>query len=188
VVDEQRLLGPDRVRPGDAVVAVASTGLHSNGYSLVRHVFFDRRRWTVDRWVDDLGRTLGEELLEPTRVYTRDCLALAAAVGLHAIAHITGGGIPANLSRVLPPDLDAAVDRSTWAPQPIFGLVGSLGDVGQLELERAFNMGIGMIAIVAAADADRAVRVLSERGLAAWIAGTVTPGSGAARLHGAYQS
>ncbi len=186
VVDEADLLGPERVRSGDTVVAIASTGLHSNGYSLVRHVFFDRAGWTVDRWVTELGRSLGEELIEPTRVYARDCLAVAAAADVHALAHCTGGGLAANLARVLPPRVDAMVDRSSWAPAPIFGLVGSVGDVAQAELESTLNMGVGMAAIVAPGDADRAIRILSERGLRAWAAGTVTPGSGRVRLHGAY--
>jgi phosphoribosylformylglycinamidine cyclo-ligase len=186
VVDEADLLGSDRVRRGDAVVAISSAGLHSNGYSLVRYVLFDRAGWGIDRWVDELGRTLGEELIEPTRVYARDCLALAKAVDVHAMAHVTGGGLAANLARVLPATLDAVVDRSTWAPAPIFALLGSVGDVAPAELERTVNMGVGMVAIVAASDADRAVRLLAERGLRAWIAGTVTAGSGRARLDGTY--
>ena len=118
VVETDDLLGPDRVRPGDAVVALASSGLHSNGYSLVRRVI---RGLSLDQDVPEFGRTLGEELLEPTRIYARDCLALAAATDVHAFSHVTGGGLAGNLARVLPPTVDAVVDRATRTPPPVLG-------------------------------------------------------------------
>jgi phosphoribosylformylglycinamidine cyclo-ligase len=186
VVDEPFLLGPARVRTGDVVLAMASSGLHANGYSLVRHVLLDAARWSLDRPVAELGRTLGEELIEPTRIYAKDCLSLAAAVDLHALAHVTGGGLAANVARVLPAHLDAVLDRSTWSPQPIFGVVGEVGEVEQAELERTFNMGVGMVAITAPSDADRALRLLEDRGLSAWRAGDVIHGVGGARLAGRY--
>jgi phosphoribosylformylglycinamidine cyclo-ligase len=175
VVEADALLGPDRVRPGDAVVAMASSGLHSNGYSLVRRAVFDRAGWDVDRSVPELGRTLGEELLEPTTVYARPCLALARdpEAAVHAMAHVTGGGFAANLARVLPPGVVARVDRGTWTPAPIFGLVGALGGVTEPELERTLNMGVGMAAVVAADHADRAVAALAGHGVAAWVCGIV---------------
>jgi len=177
VVEADSVLGPERVRAGDAVVAMASSGLHANGYSLARHVFFSLAGWNLDRHVSELGRTLGEELLEPTRIYARDCLALAAAsdIDTHALAHITGGGLAANLARVLPPGLDARLDRSTWTPPPVFGLIGRLGQVPEEELERTFNMGVGMVAVVASAHADRAARLLSDRDRTAWVIGEVVP-------------
>jgi phosphoribosylformylglycinamidine cyclo-ligase len=184
VVEADRLLGPDRVRDGDVLVAMASSGLHSNGYSLVRHVLLQRAGWALDRHVDELGRGLGEELLEPTRIYARDCLALAGAVEVHAFSHVTGGGLAANLGRVLPAGLTATVDRSTWSPAPVFGLVQRVGDVAREEIERTLNMGVGMVAVVAPADADRAVAELTGRGVPAWPAGTVTSGDGAVRLVG----
>jgi phosphoribosylformylglycinamidine cyclo-ligase len=173
VVEAERLLGADLVRPGDVVVAMASSGLHSNGYSLVRHVFFERARWELDRTVPEFGRTLGEELLTPTRLYTLPCLALAEAVEVHAMSHITGGGLAANLARVVPDSVSVRVDRSTWAPQPVFGLVGALGGVEQADLDQALNMGVGMVALVAPEAADAAVRLLADRGIDAWIAGEV---------------
>ena len=97
---------------------MGSSGLHANGYSLVRHVFFDKAGWDLGRDVPELGRQLGEELLEPTRIYAQDCLALTEAVDVHAFSHVTGGGIAANLARVLPEGLSAEVDRGTWTPQP----------------------------------------------------------------------
>jgi phosphoribosylformylglycinamidine cyclo-ligase len=184
VVEADRLLGPDRVRPGDVVVAMASSGLHSNGYSLVRHVLLERARMRLDEHVDDLGRTLGEELLEPTRVYAKDCLALADAVEVHAMSHVTGGGLAANLARVVPAGVDVTVDRSTWRPAPVFDLVARAGGVARDELERTLNLGVGMVALVAAADADRAVALLADRGVPAWIAGRADAGAGGVTLVG----
>ena len=187
IVEEDALLGPQRVRAGDAVIAMASSGLHANGYSLVRHVLFDQAGWRLDRHVAELGRTLGEELLTPTRIYAADCLALAKTpgIGVHAFAHVTGGGLAANLDRVLPAGLGARIERASWAPQPIFDLVGRLGRIDRLELERTLNMGVGMLAVVDAADADRVVNLLADRGVPAWIAGAVTD-SGAAVLVGSH--
>ena len=184
VVEADRVLGPDRVRDGDVLVAMGSSGLHSNGYSLVRHVLLEVAGWELDRHVDELGRPLGAELLEPTRIYARDCLALIDGVDVHALAHVTGGGLAANVARVLPGHLDAVLDRSTWSPQPIFGLVAALGGLARPELERTLNMGVGMVAAVAAEDADRAVRLLRDRGLPAWQAGHLRGGTGEAGLVG----
>jgi phosphoribosylformylglycinamidine cyclo-ligase len=186
-VDEPDLLGPDRVEPGDVVLAMASSGLHSNGYSLARHVFFALAGWDLDRHVPELGRTLGAELLEPTRIYAQDCLALARAdVGLRVCCHVTGGGLAANLARVLPPNADATLDRGSWAPGPVFGLIGGLGKVAGPELERALNMGVGMVAVVDPAGADAALELLAARGVPAWVLGEVTSGTGRAELRGAY--
>ena len=128
VVEASQLLGPGRVRPGDVVVAMASSGLHSNGYSLVRHVLLAPRSEggagrSLEEHVDDLGRTLGEELLEPTRIYAKACLDLARDTETHAMSHITGGGLAANLERVLPVELTVALDRTTWSLPPVFRLV-----------------------------------------------------------------
>ncbi len=175
VVEADDLLGPHRVGPGDAVLGLASSGLHSNGYSLVRRVLA-AAGWAYDRHVDELGRTVGEELLEPTRVYAADVLDLAAALDgdLHALSHVTGGGLAANLARVLPAGLEAGVDRSTWRPAPVFDLVAELGRVPGPELERTLNLGIGMVAVVAPDRADEACARLSGRGVPAWVLGTVS--------------
>jgi phosphoribosylformylglycinamidine cyclo-ligase len=183
VVEADRLLGADNVRSGDVVVAMGSSGLHSNGYSLVRHVLLRGAGWELDRDVPELGRTLGDELLEPTRIYSRDCLALIDAGGVHAFSHITGGGLANNLARVLPGHLTATVDRATWSPAPIFGLVAAAGDVARADLEDTLNMGVGMVAIVAADSADAAVALLASRGVPAWVAGAITQGvQGSARV------
>jgi phosphoribosylformylglycinamidine cyclo-ligase len=166
------------------VIAMASSGLHSNGYSLVRHVLLapsDKggAGWSLDRQVDELGRTLGEELLEPTRIYAKACLDLARNTRTHAMSHITGGGLAANLERVMPEELVAGIDRGTWTPQPVFDLVRRVGDVAQPDLERTLNMGVGMVAMTDAEDADRAIGVLAGHGIHAWVCGEVTEASGA---------
>ncbi|MEU9632418.1 phosphoribosylformylglycinamidine cyclo-ligase [Streptomyces luteogriseus] len=174
VVEADRLLGADRIRTGDAVIAMASSGLHSNGYSLVRHVLLDQAGLALDAHIEELGRTLGEELLEPTKIYSLDCLALMRTTEVHAFSHITGGGLAANLARVIPDGLHAIVDRSTWTPDPIFGLVGRTGSVERLELEKTLNMGVGMIAIVPQESTDVALSTLADRGVDAWVAGEIT--------------
>jgi phosphoribosylformylglycinamidine cyclo-ligase len=173
VVDAESLLGAEKVRVGDVVIAMASSGLHSNGYSLARYVLLGENGPGLEAVLPELGRTVGEELLEPTRIYAKDCLALIDAVDVHAISHVTGGGLAANLARVLPSDVAVDIDRSTWTPQPVFGVISGLGRVDVADMERTFNMGIGMIAVVAAADADTAIALLAERGLPAWSCGTV---------------
>jgi phosphoribosylformylglycinamidine cyclo-ligase len=188
VVEADEMLGAERVRAGDVLVALGSSGLHSNGYSLVRQVALQQAGWSLSRSVDALGRTLGEELLEPTRIYTQPCLRLAGTTQTHAFAHITGGGIASNLARVLPSAVSAVIDRSTWAPQPIFGLVADLGSVPQHDLEGTLNMGVGMIAVVSADDVGAALSALEEDHIPSWVCGEVTPiAGGHARLVGSYR-
>ena len=140
--------------------------------------------WT--RVVEDFDnqRTLGEELLTPTRIYAKDCLDLIAETDVHALAHITGGGIPGNLVRVLPEHVDAVVDRATWRPQPIFDLVQRKGRIDQSEMESTFNMGVGMMAVVAADDTERALAFLRGRGVDAWVVGEVIDGTGEVQMVG----
>jgi phosphoribosylformylglycinamidine cyclo-ligase len=174
VVNADAVLGPERVRPGDVLVALGSSGLHSNGYSLVRHVI-DRAGLELSDRPDGFGgRTLGDELLTPTRIYALDCLALAADCNAHAFAHITGGGLAGNLARVLPDGLGAVVDRSTWTPQPVFELVRSAGAVPLEDLEQAFNLGVGMVAVVPAERSDDALALLAERQVPAWELGQIS--------------
>jgi phosphoribosylformylglycinamidine cyclo-ligase len=182
VVEARDLLGAGRVEAGDAIVAMGSSGLHSNGYSLVRHVLLgtDGSGWPLDRYVDELGRTLGEELLQPTRVYAKACLDLIRNTSTHAMSHVTGGGLAANLERVMPDSKVAAVDRASWTPQPIFDLVARVGSVAQSDLERTLNCGVGMVAITSGADADRAVALLEGHGVDAWVCGEIRDVSAAA--------
>jgi phosphoribosylformylglycinamidine cyclo-ligase len=173
VVEADDVLGPDRVRAGDVVIALASSGLHSNGYSLARKIISDAGL-DLAATPPELSQPLGEELLTPTRIYARDCLRLAAACEVHAFAHITGGGLASNLSRVLPPGLGAALSRSTWAPPAIFTLLAAHGRLAQPDMEQVFNMGVGMAAIVPAAAAGPALQTLATAGIEAWLLGEVT--------------
>ena len=178
VVEADELLGPDRVRAGDVVIGMDASGLHSNGYSLVRAVV-SAAGLSLEEQITDFGRTLGEELLEPTRIYTADLLAVlrdARTVGaIHALSHVTGGGHAANLARVMPRGLAARVDRATWEPGAVFSHVARWGSVPQLDLEGTLNMGIGMVALVGAEQADATLAVLTERGLGARVIGEVVP-------------
>lgn len=174
VVEADDLLGPARVRPGDVVLAMESSGLHSNGYSLVRQVLLEQSGWALDRDVPELGRTLGEELLEPTRIYAKACLELARATDTHSMSHVTGGGLAANLERVLPQELTATLDRGSWTPQPIFDLIRQVGSVSDPDLEATLNCGVGMVALIAPGAVDAAIALLGSHGIRAWVAGEVT--------------
>jgi phosphoribosylformylglycinamidine cyclo-ligase len=185
VVEADRLLGPDRVRPGVAVLALASSGLHSNGYSLARRII-DDAGLALDADVPELGKPVGAELRTPTRIYARDCLALAGECDVHAFAHITGGGLAANLARVLPEGTGAVLERGTWALPPLFTMLAGRGGLAGDELERVFNLGVGMTAVVAAGDADRALRVLAGRGVPAWQLGLVAADRRGVSLAGTY--
>ncbi|MFI6814586.1 phosphoribosylformylglycinamidine cyclo-ligase [Nonomuraea sp. NPDC050328] len=180
VVEAAKMLGPSLVREGDVVLGLASSGVHSNGYSLVRHVI-KTAGLSLDAELPELGRPLGEELLEPTRIYSLDCLELARSVEVHAYAHITGGGLEGNLARSLPPTLDAVLDRGSWTPPAIFEVLAGHGGVGQEAMDRTFNLGVGMAAIVAPGAVDEALRLLNGRGVPAWVLGEVVTGSGQAR-------
>jgi len=180
-VEADRLLGADRVRDGDVVLALASSGLHSNGYSLVRHIVAGAGIQYGDR-APDLGAhgtTWGEALLEPTRLYTQPLLRLITETkdAVHALSHVTGGGIAANLARVLPQGTWVEVDRSTWTPAPVFRVLADLGGLGLEATEGTWNLGIGFLAVVAADGADAAASALSREGIAAWQVGVVRSGA-----------
>jgi phosphoribosylformylglycinamidine cyclo-ligase len=173
MVERERLLGPDRVAAGDVLLGLASSGLHANGFSLARQVLA-RARVGYDRDLPELGTRVGEALLTPTRIYAPHLVdLLAGGVEVHALCHVTGGGLPGNLPRCLPSGLTARVDRSSWDPPPIFHLLADLGPVTDEELSRATNLGVGMVAILPAAEADRAAAFLAERGVPSWVMGEV---------------
>jgi phosphoribosylformylglycinamidine cyclo-ligase len=177
IVEADDVLGPDRVKPGDVIIGMGSTGLHSNGYSLARKVLLEIDRMNLAGHVEEFGRSLGEELLEPTRIYAKDCLALAAETQVRTFCHVTGGGLAGNLERVVPQGLLGEVDRGTWTPAPVFGMIAQRGRIDRVEMEKTFNMGVGMIAVVAPEDTDRALAILTARHLNCWILGTVKKGS-----------
>ncbi len=180
IVEADAILGAERVKAGDVVIAMGSSGLHSNGYSLARHALLSLARMRLDANVEEFGRTLGEELLEPTRIYAKDCLALIAETDVHAFAHVTGGGLASNLARVLPTGTAVTVDRGSWSVPAVFSCIAERGHVAAEEMERTFNLGVGMIAIVPPDDADRALATLLGRHVPAWVAGTVTAGASGA--------
>ncbi len=175
VVERDELLGPARVAAGDVVLGIPSSGLHSNGYSLVRRVVA-AAGWMYERHVDELGRTLGEELLTPTHVYAAQLLAVLRARpgAVHALSHVTGGGLAANLARVLPAGLIARVDRSSWTPPPVFGLIQRLGRVPQDDVEATLNQGVGFVALVGPDAAQDVRALLAAEGLDAWVLGEVS--------------
>ncbi|MDO5053359.1 MAG: phosphoribosylformylglycinamidine cyclo-ligase [Pseudoclavibacter sp.] len=179
VVEAERLLGPERVRDGDAIVAMASSGLHSNGFSLVRRILADRGLGYADR-SEDLGGTIGEVLLEPTRLYAGPLVRLLREEGqglggaIRAFSHVTGGGIAANLARVLPAGAWAELDRGAWSPQPVFRVLAQMAGARLQDAEGTWNLGVGMLAIVAPERAEELVSVLGERGLPSWRAGAVS--------------
>ncbi|MDO5035000.1 MAG: phosphoribosylformylglycinamidine cyclo-ligase [Actinomycetaceae bacterium] len=175
VVDEEKMLGAHRVTVGDVIIGMASSGLHSNGYSLVRRIIADAG-WKLDRDVPEFGRTLGEELLEPTRLYTTQMLSLIESLpdgAVKALSHITGGGLGANISRVIPSGFMARLDRSSWPVPPVFKTLGKLGNVAWEDLEQTFNLGVGMVAIVDEESADEALGYLTALGLEPWVLGEV---------------
>lgn len=180
VVDASKLLGPDRVANGDVLIAMASSGLHSNGYSLVRSVVA-RTGLPLEAKVEEFGRTLGEELLEPTRLYTKLCLDMVdtlgageGASGIHAFSHVTGGGLGANLSRVLPLGAVADVDRASWIVPPVFDWVRRGGSVTWTGMEDSLNLGVGMVGVVGAQSAEEVLRISRAAGVDAWVLGEVS--------------
>jgi phosphoribosylformylglycinamidine cyclo-ligase len=193
VVEADRILGADRVGAGDVVLALASSGLHSNGYSLVRHIVTGAGIQYGDN-AADFGTTWGEALLEPTRLYTSPLLRLIDGIrvgvhahGVHALSHVTGGGIAANLARVLPQGAWVEVDRSTWSPPPVFRVLADLGDLDLQATEGTWNLGIGFLAVVSASAADAAIAALTAEGIATWQVGVVRDGTPPQDAHGAFE-
>jgi len=182
-VEESATLGPDRVRAGDAIIALESSGLHTNGYSLARRIVRDRMQLDVDDpFPGENGASVADVLLRVHRSYL--AILRPHLSRLHALAHITGGGIPGNLNRVLPPSLDAVVDATSWAVPNVFEQLALAGGVPRDEQFRAFNMGVGMLVLVAAGDAATVIDSAKAGGVKAWHAGEVVTGSGAVRLDG----
>jgi len=177
VVEADDMLGAHLVQPGDAVMAVASSGVHSNGYSLVRHILREAGLGYGDT-AADLGTTWGEALLVPTQLYTLQLLNLIrnAPGAVHALSHVTGGGIAANLARVLPQGTWAEVDRSTWSPSPVFRALSDVAGTPLTSSEGTWNLGIGFFAVVAEGAVEQTVASLAADGLAAWQVGTVGAG------------
>jgi phosphoribosylformylglycinamidine cyclo-ligase len=164
IVERARLLDGSRIAAGDVLVALASSGLHTNGYSLARQIVFDRLALTVDAYVPDIGRTVGEALLEPHRSYLRAIQPLLQAGLVKGMAHITGGGITENLPRILPPNLAAEVNTRSWSIPPLFEWLRRSGQIPIDDMRRTFNLGVGLIVACSASDAGRVLELLKDSG------------------------
>ena len=190
-VDHENLLGEHLVQEGDVLIAMPASGLHANGYSLVRHII-KTKNLNLDYHVAEFGKSSGEVFLTPTEIYSLDCLALHRGLksSLHAYSHITGGGLAANTARVIPAHLTARFDRSTWSLPIEMEFLAFEGGVAQADMEKTWNVGVGMVAIVAPESADMALRSLAARGMQAWICGTVERRSGSqgSFLEGTYRA
>ena len=165
------------VRPGDAVLGVASSGLHANGYSLARRIVFGVMKLGIGDALPGTGRSVADELLEPTRIYARGVKALLAATDVHAMAHVTGGGLTGNLPRVLPEGCRARISRAAWSVPPVFETLRRAGNVADAEMFRAFNMGIGYVVVVPPAATERALRALADAGERAVRIGEIVSGA-----------
>ncbi len=171
IADKSQLIDGKAIKQGDVVIGLASSGLHSNGYTLARKVFREAG-WGLNRHVDQFGRTLGEELLEPTRIYAPLLLKIRDSVCLKGAAHITGGGMVENLPRILPPGLRVEFDF-VWEVPPVFQVIQELGKISDTEMYRVFNMGVGMAVVVAQYDADKVIALCDETGIPSFVVGEV---------------
>jgi len=179
-VEETRILGPQRVRPDDVLIGLPSSGLHTNGYSLARKILSERLKLRMSDAFPDGGGAVADVLLAEHRSYLPALKPVLDRV--HALAHITGGGLPGNLDRALPPTLDAVVDTSSWKVPGVFGVLKNAGAVEPAEMYRTFNMGVGMVVIAAPSDANAILSAAAAAGLAGWMLGSLKPGSGAVLL------
>lgn len=177
VVDKSKIITAEKVQSDDVLLALPSSGVHSNGYSLVRKICFDKMGFKGDEYIDELGKTIGEELLTPTRLYPKSCLPLIEKYDIHGMVHITGGGFYENIPRALPESLGAEIDANSWQVPPIFTLLQKWGNVDWKEMYRTFNMGIGMVLIVSAADAEAIKQDLASKNEAVFEIGRVTTGN-----------
>jgi len=175
-VEKKEIVDGSKIRPGDAIIGLASSGLHSNGYSLARKVFFDRAGVRAGKYVDELGCTIGEELLKPTRIYAGAVAALGRKFRLVGMAHITGGGIPGNLPRIFGRDITAVINKGSWPVPPVFEIIRALGSVPDMDMKKTFNMGIGYVILLRQGDASSALSLLKKSGYPAYLIGCMEKG------------
>jgi phosphoribosylformylglycinamidine cyclo-ligase len=182
IVERDRVIDGDRIEPGDALIGLASSGVHSNGYSLVRKIVFDHANLTVETAVPELGKTVGEELLTPTRLYARPVRAVLDHYPvkrrgvIRGLANVTGGGLPDNLGRILKPGRRAVVRRGSWPVPPVFPWLQRLGNVSDDEMAKVFNLGIGFVMVVSPHFADSVIDQLRRQGVEAWRIGGIEDG------------
>lgn len=178
IVDKDKIITGDKVKAGNKIIGIASSGIHSNGYSLVRKVFFDKAGMKVDDYVEELGETLGEALLRPTRIYADACNAVLPNFEVNGIVHITGGGFYENIPRILPEGTAVVIDVDSWEKPPIFDFISKTGDIEKREMFSTFNMGIGMMMVVDSGEAQAALEALRNAGEKAWIIGDIAEDKG----------
>ena len=176
IVEKSKIIDGSRIKDGDAVIGLSSSGLHSNGYSLVRKIFFDLKRTSIKKFFPELGCSLGEELLRPTKVYVKAWNALINKVDVKGMAHITGGGIDGNLPRAFPRGVGAVIKGGSWPAHPIFGLLRKTGNVPDADMKKTFNMGIGYVLIVAEQDKKRTIGILKKNGFDSHLIGSIESG------------
>ena len=179
VVEKSQITDGTKAKAGDVLIGIASSGVHSNGYSLVRKVFGidgENAKEILETYSDELGKTIGEELLTPTRIYVKPLLKLIDEVGINTVSHITGGGFIENVPRMLPDGLKAVIKKGTWEILPVFNLMQKMSDIPERDMYNTFNMGIGMIVAVDSDKAEKAVKCLEEAGEKAYIIGTLEEG------------
>ncbi len=176
-VEKKSIIDGSAIKPGDALIGLASSGLHSNGYSLARKVFFGKKKMKINSYVSEFGCTIGEELLKPTRIYVKAFNALTKAkIKINGMAHITGGGIPGNLPRIFGKNVSAIISEGAWPVPPVFELIRELGSVPDEDLKKTFNMGIGYVIVVQGKNARSAVELLNKNGYPAYLIGSIEKG------------
>jgi phosphoribosylformylglycinamidine cyclo-ligase len=181
-LERKQIIDPAAIEPSDVLIGIPSSGLHSNGYSLARKVLFEKSRLKMGQRIAELGRTLGEELLEPTRIYAKIATKLFSLFPIKGAAHITGGGITGNLPRVLPPGRCAVIERASWPVPPVFDLIRRRGGIEQAEMDSTFNNGLGLIFVVDKKVADSVLRTLKRSGERAYVIGEIRRAARAARI------
>ncbi|MBI4654368.1 MAG: phosphoribosylformylglycinamidine cyclo-ligase [Nitrospirae bacterium] len=176
IIEEDKIIDGSNIKSGDVIIGLASSGLHSNGYSLVRKVFFDIKKYKTNKLIPELGCTIGEELLKPTRIYVKSILGLQKSVKIKGMAHVTGGGITENLPRILPRGLRAVIKNDSWYVRPIFDIVQTMGKVSDKEMFRTFNMGVGFIIVVKKSDVGSIIKKLKQFGEKVFVIGYIEKG------------
>jgi phosphoribosylformylglycinamidine cyclo-ligase len=183
VLERRKIIDASKIVPGDVLIGLPSSGLHSNGYSLARKVLLERSGLRIDQQIPELGRTLGEELLEPTRIYAKIIRMLFNKFPVKGAAHITGGGIAGNLPRVLPPGRRALLERQSWPVPTVFRMIQKIGAIAQDEMDRTFNNGLGMVLVIGKRQADRVLQAVSQLGERCYVIGEIRKGTRSAIIH-----
>lgn len=178
IVDKDEIIDGSKIELDDVVIGLASTGLHSNGYSLARKVIFEKSRYNVDTYVSELGKTIGEEMLTPTCIYTKYLQSILCSSDIHGMAHITGGGLTENLPRIIPEGMQVSISIGTWKTPAIFSLIQKSGNIDNDEMYRTFNMGIGYVLVASEKGADKVIETANREGIAAWAIGRIEKGRG----------